>query len=111
MKITSVSIHRTERENSSMLAIANVVIDDSFIIRDIRIIKGEENLFVAMPSKKLADGSFKDIAHPLNSETRTQFTEAVIAEYNKVLAEKEAEPETEPEVKSEPESETETEEE
>lgn len=93
MEITSVEIHRIEKENSSMIAIANVVIDGCFKIRDIKLIKSKEDekLFVAMPRKKLPNGEFKDIAHPLNTETRTQFTDAVIAEYNKSLAENDLE--------------------
>ncbi len=87
MKITSVEIRRKEREGSSMLAIASVKLDDVFIVKDIRVINGKDGLFIAMPSKKLANGDFVDIAHPLDKETRSLFTEAIINEYNRVVNE------------------------
>lgn len=87
MKITSVEIRRREREGSNMLAIANIKLDDVFLVKDIRVINGKDGLFIAMPSKKLANGEFMDVCHPLNTETRNLFTEAVINEYNRVVNE------------------------
>lgn len=83
MKITSVNVHKTEKENSRMRGIASAVIDDCFVIHDIRIIEGDKGLFVAMPSRKTATGEYKDVAHPINSEVRTMFEEAVLEEYHK----------------------------
>jgi stage V sporulation protein G len=67
-----------------MKGIASVLLDDCFVIRDIRIIEGKEGLFIAMPSRKNADGEYHDIAHPINAETRKMFEDAIFEEYNKV---------------------------
>lgn len=84
MKITSVSVHKIEKENSRMKGIASVVIDDSFAVHDIRIIQGEDKLFIAMPSRKTATGDYRDIAHPINHDVRKLFEDAILDEYNKV---------------------------
>ena len=85
MKITSVKVKKLEEErNSRLVGLATAVIDKEFLISDIRIIKGDDRLFLAMPSQKLADGSYKDVAHPLNSECRAKFEEAILKEYNDV---------------------------
>lgn len=84
MQITSVSVHKIEKENSRMKGIASVIIDDAFKIRDIRIIQGEEKLFIAMPSRKATTGEYIDIAHPLNQDVRTMFEKAIFDEYKKV---------------------------
>lgn len=81
MKITSVDVRKFQRENSRMKGIASVLIDDSFVVRDIRIIEGDNGLFIAMPSKKTAAGGYKDIAHPINSEVRAMFEEAILKAY------------------------------
>ncbi len=83
MKITSVKVHKTEKENSRMKGLVSVVIDDCFLVRDIRIIQGDDKLFIAMPSRKLSDDTYHDIAHPLNQETRDMFEKAILEEYNK----------------------------
>ena len=82
MKITSVKVHKIEKEDSRMKGKASVVIDDCFVIKDIRIIQGEDKLFIAMPSRKYSDGEHHDVAHPINAETRKMFEDAVIEEYN-----------------------------
>ena len=84
MEITSVSVRKTEKVDSRMRGIANVVLDDAFAIHDIRIIEGDNGLFIAMPSRKTATGGYKDIAHPINPEVRKQFQDAILEEYNKV---------------------------
>ena len=84
MQITSVKVHKTEKENSRMRGIATVVIDDSFAVHDIRIIEGENSLFIAMPSRKTATGDYRDIAHPINSDARKMFEDAILDEYKKV---------------------------
>ena len=86
MKITSVNVRKTEREGSRMKGNATVLIDDCFAIHGIRIIEGDNGLFIAMPSKKNSDGEYRDIAHPINKEVRTMFEEAILEEYNKVEA-------------------------
>lgn len=83
MKITSVNVRKVEKEESRMKGIASVVVDDCFAIHDIRIIEGDKGLFTAMPSRKTATGGYRDIAHPINPETRAMFDEAILEEYNK----------------------------
>ena len=83
MKITSVSVRKIEKEGSRMKGIASVLIDDSFAIHDIRIIEGNNGLFIAMPSRKTATGDYRDIAHPINQDVRKTFEEAIFEEYNK----------------------------
>ena len=82
MQITSVRVHKTEKENSRMKGIATVVIDGSFAVHDIRIIEKDEHLFIAMPSRKTATGEYRDIAHPINHDVRKMFEDAILEEYN-----------------------------
>ena len=82
MEITSVNVRKVEKEGSHMKGLASVLIDDAFAVHDIRIIEGENGLFIAMPSRKTATG-YRDIAHPINSDVRKQFEDAIFAEYNK----------------------------
>lgn len=81
MEITSVKVRKIEKEGSRMKGIVSVVIDDSFVVRDIRIIEGDKGLFIAMPSKKNAVGEFHDIAHPINKEVRAMFEDAIYKKY------------------------------
>ena len=83
MKITSVNVRKIEKEDSRMKGIASVLIDDCFAVQDIRIIEGDNGLFIAMPSRKTATGGYRDIAHPINTETRKMFEDAVLEAYNK----------------------------
>ncbi len=85
MKITEVKIFTVNEER--LKAYATITIDDVFIIRDLKIIKGHDGLFVAMPSKRRKDGQFKDIAHPLNQETREMIENAVFDAYKKEVSE------------------------
>ena len=82
MKITSVNVRKTEREGSRMKGNATVLIDDCFAVHGIRIIEGDNGLFIAMPSKKTSSGEYRDIAHPINKEVRTMFEEAILDAYN-----------------------------
>lgn len=85
MKITSVKVNKYDREDSKMVGTASVVLDDCFIVRNIRIIAKEDGGYlVAMPSRRTADGEYKDIAHPLNSETRKMFEDAILDAYNNI---------------------------
>ena len=82
MKITSVNVRKIEKEGSRMKGIASVLIDDSFAVHDIRIIEGDNGLFIAMPSRKTATGAYRDVAHPINADARKLFQDAIIEEYN-----------------------------
>lgn len=85
MKITSVKVKRIEaEENSRLVGVATAVLDKEFIITDIKIIKGDNRLFLAMPSQKMPDGTYKDVAHPLNQESRAKFEEVILKEYENV---------------------------
>lgn len=83
MKITSVNIKKTSEENSKMKGIASVLLDDCFAVHDIRIIEGDNGLFIAMPSKKTLVG-YRDVAHPINPLTRNMFEETILKEFNKL---------------------------
>ena len=83
MKITSVNVRKIEKEGSRMKGSASVLLDDSFAVHDIRIIEGDNGLFIAMPSRKTATGGYRDIAHPINPEVRAMFEDAIIDAYNK----------------------------
>ena len=83
MKITNVSIRKSDREDSRMKAIASVLLDDEFAVHDIRIIEGTKGLFIAMPSRKTSTGGFKDIAHPISQEVRSMFEREILDAYEK----------------------------
>lgn len=83
MKITSVNVRKIEKEGSRMKGIASVLLDDSFAVHDIRVIEGDNGLFIAMPSRKTATGGYRDIAHPINPEVRAMFEKEIIDAYNK----------------------------
>ena len=83
MKITSVNVRITEKENSRMKGIASIIIDDCFAVHDIRIIEGNEGLFIAMPSRKTPTGDYRDIVHPISQEARDIIEKAIVEEYNK----------------------------
>ncbi len=85
MKITNVRVNIVNNENSKMRGFASVTIDGVFVVHDIRILEGNNGLFLAMPSKQVAPGEYRDIAHPINSETRELFTNAILDEYKKEL--------------------------
>jgi stage V sporulation protein G len=84
MKITEVKVFPT-KEVGRLKAYATIVFDNSFILRDLKIIEGNKGLFVSMPSRKRKDGTFRDIVHPLNVETRQLIENAVINEYNRAV--------------------------
>ena len=79
MEITDVNIYVVNGEK--LKAYATVVFDDAFIVRDMKIISGNNGLFVAMPNKKTKDGTYRDVAHPLNSEMRELIETSVLNEY------------------------------
>lgn len=83
MQVTSVTVRKIEKEGSRMRGIASILLDDSFAVHDIRIIEGDNGLFIAMPSRKTATGGYRDIAHPINPDARKQLEDAIITEYKK----------------------------
>ena len=88
LEITDIRVMKILTENSAeskMKAVVSVTFDDAFVVHDIKIIEGQDKLFTAMPSRKTQDGEFKDIAHPINRETRLKLEEAILAEYRNVL--------------------------
>ena len=86
MNITDVRIRKVSDEGK-MKAIVSITFDDEFVVHDVKIIEGQNGLFVAMPSRKMGEGDFRDIAHPLLSETRNKIKDAIFAEYEKLLDE------------------------
>ena len=83
MKVTSVKVKKIEKENSRMNGIAEILLDDMISIHDIRIISGDNGLFVAMPSRKTPTGDYRDIVHPISQEARDIIEKAIVEEYNK----------------------------
>ena len=81
MQITDVRVKKIDSQNK-MKAIASITIDEVFVIHDIKVLESEKGLFIAMPSKKTPDGKFKDIAHPINTETIELIQNAIIQKYN-----------------------------
>lgn len=84
MEITEVKVFPAREAGSRLKAYATLVFDACFIIRDLKIIEGDKGLFVSMPSRRRKDGTFRDIVHPLNAETRQKIEARVIEEYNRV---------------------------
>ncbi|SFG18730.1 stage V sporulation protein G [Lachnospiraceae bacterium C7] len=84
MEITDIRIRKVEKEGK-MKAVVSITIEDQFVVHDIKIIEGEKGLFIAMPSRKAADGEYRDIAHPINSETRTRLQEMILTKYKELL--------------------------
>ena len=89
MEITDVRIRKVSDEGK-MKAIVSITFDDEFVVHDVKIIEGQNGLFIAMPSRKMGEGDFRDIAHPLLSETRNKIKDAIFAEYERILKENEA---------------------
>ena len=83
MEVTDVRLRRVNTEGR-MRAIASITLDGEFVVHDIRVIDGNNGLFVAMPSKRTPDGEFRDIAHPINSNTRGKIQDAVLAECHRL---------------------------
>ena len=86
MNITDVRVRKVEREGK-MKAVVSITIDQEFVIHDIKVIEGDRGLFIAMPSKRTADGEFRDIAHPINSDTRETIQNIILDSYRKSLSE------------------------
>lgn len=85
LNITDIRIRLVKRDDGKLKAVASVIIDDCFAVHDIKIISGAEGEFIAMPSRKTPDGEFKDIVHPINTETREMLRSKVLAAYKEAL--------------------------
>lgn len=83
MNITEVRIRLKTKEDSKIRAIASITIDECFVVHDIKVIEGNEGFFIAMPSRKTPEGEFKDIVHPLNTETRELIKDKILQEFEK----------------------------
>lgn len=86
MEVTEVKVFPVDEER--LKAYVTVTFDNAFIIRDVKVIRGNNGLFVAMPSRKRKDGSFRDIAHPLNNEARQKIEGVILQEYERELSRK-----------------------
>ena len=91
MKFTDVSIRLMQRDDSKLKAVANVTIDDCFVVHDIKVLEGAQGYFVTMPSRKTPDGQYKDVAHPINTPTREELNKLVLDAFEKAKAEAPAE--------------------
>ena len=84
MQITDVRVRKIEKEGK-MKAIVSITIDNEFVVHDIKVIEGEKGLFIAMPSRKAADGEYRDIAHPINSNTRDRIQKLILEKYQETM--------------------------
>ncbi len=83
MNITEVRAKRIDGDNR-LVGIAAITIDNCFVVHELRIIEGKNGLFVAMPSRKMPNGDYKDVAHPINSETRAMIEKIVLETFNQL---------------------------
>ena len=88
MQITDVRVRKVAKEGK-MKAIVSITIDNEFVVHDIKVIEGEKGLFIAMPSRKASDGEYRDIAHPINSETREKIQSLILKAYEETARETE----------------------
>ena len=86
MQITDVRVRKITKEGK-MKAVVSITLDDEFVVHDIKVIEGEKGLFIAMPSRKATDGEYRDIAHPINSNTRERIQSMILEKYEQALAE------------------------
>lgn len=96
MQITDVRIRKISKEGK-MKAVVSITIDSEFVVHDIKVIEGEKGLFIAMPSRRAGDGEYRDIAHPINSDTREMIQKIILEKYEAVMLEEDSgdgEPET-----------------
>lgn len=89
MEITDVRVRKVTKEGK-MRAVISITLDNEFVVHDIKVIEGDKGLFIAMPSRKAGDGEYRDIAHPINSQTRDRIQKIILENYEKALTEEEA---------------------
>ena len=85
MNITDVRVRKVTREGK-LKAVVSITIEDVFVVHDIKVIEGDKGIFIAMPSRKSDDGEFRDVAHPINQETREMLQNIILAKYEEVMA-------------------------
>lgn len=85
MNISDVRIRIVKKDDSKLKAVASITIDECFVVHDIKVIEGSQGYFIAMPSRKTPEGEYKDVVHPLNTETREQIRTAILAEFETAL--------------------------
>ncbi len=85
MQITDVRVRKVAKEGK-MKAVVSITLDNEFVVHDIKVIEGEKGLFIAMPSRRAGDGEYRDIAHPINSETRDRIQKIIIEKYEIALS-------------------------
>lgn len=88
MQITDVRIRKISKEGK-MKAVVSITLDDEFVVHDIKVIEGEKGLFIAMPSRRAGDGEYRDIAHPINSDTREMIQNIILEKYEVAMLEEE----------------------
>ena len=86
MQITDVRVRKVAKEGK-LKAVVSITMDEEFVVHDIKVIEGEKGLFIAMPSKKAVDGEYRDIAHPINSDTRNTIQKLILEKYEQILLE------------------------
>ncbi len=86
MQITDVRVRQMLKEGK-LKAVASITLDDEFVVHDIKVIEGEKGLFIAMPSKQSSDGEYRDVAHPIKSETRALIQSLILNKYEEVINE------------------------
>ena len=89
MNITDVRVRKVAKEGK-MKAVVSITLDKEFVVHDIKVIEGEKGLFIAMPSRKATDGEYRDIAHPINSQTRERIQKIILNKYEEAMELEEA---------------------
>ncbi len=84
MQVTDIRVRGVEKKGK-MKAVVSITIDNEFVVHDIKVIQGDKGLFIAMPSRKAADGEYRDIAHPINTETRERLQRMILEKYQESL--------------------------
>lgn len=92
MQITDVRVRKVNKEGK-MKAVVSITLDNEFVVHDIKVIEGEKGLFIAMPSRRAGDGEYRDIAHPINSDTRERIQKIILERYEAALLENDSEEE------------------
>ena len=87
MQITDVRVRKVVAKEGKLKAVVSITIDDEFVVHDIKVIEGEKGLFIAMPSRKSADGEYRDTAHPINSATRERLQKMILESYEVAMQE------------------------
>lgn len=85
MQITDIRVRKVTKEGK-MRAVVSITIDNEFVVHDIKVIEGEKGLFIAMPSRRASDGEYRDIAHPINSDTRNRIQELILEKYEETAS-------------------------